>query len=125
MKKLKIKVSFRDNRGLIIDLLEKKKINAITYITQKKGKIRGNHFHKKTIQWNYLINGKVKLYTKKKNSKVKKQILSKGDLVVTSLNEAHAIKATKDSEYMVFTQGPRGGKEYENDTFRLSKPLIK
>ena len=52
-------------------------------------------------------------------------ILSKGDLVETSKNERHAIRAIKDSEFLVFTQGPRGGKEYEKDTFRLSKPLIK
>ena len=125
MKKIKTKINFRDHRGVIIDLLEKEKINAITYITQKKGKIRGNHFHKKTIQWNYLIKGKIKLIAKRKNRKIKITILSKGDLVVTSIKESHAIKALKDSEYLVFTQGPRGGKEYENDTFRLSKPLIK
>ena len=125
MKKIKTKVNFRDHRGVIIDLLEKKKINAITYITQKKGKIRGNHFHNKTIQWNYLIKGKIKLITKKKNRNVKKITLSKGDLVVTTRNESHAIIALKDSEYLVFTQGPRGGKEYENDTFRLVEPLTK
>ena len=125
MKKIKTKVNFRDHRGVIIDLLEKKKINAITYITQKKGKIRGNHFHNKTIQWNYLIKGKIKLIAKRKNRKIKITILSKGDLVVTSIKESHAIKALKDSAYLVFTRGPRGGKEYENDTFRLSKPLIK
>ena len=125
MKKIKIKVNHKDKRGIIIDLLEKKNINAITYITQKKGKIRGNHFHKKTIQWNYLLKGKLKLITKNKNSKEKKIILSKGDLVETSKNESHAIQALKNSEFLVFTQGPRGGKEYENDTFRLRKPLIK
>ena len=125
MKKIITKINFRDNRGIIVDLLEKKKINAITFITQKKGKIRGNHFHKKTIQWNYLIKGKIKLVTQKKNRKIKRITLSKGNLVVTSVKEAHAIIAMKDSEYLVFTQGPRGGKEYENDTFRLLKPLIK
>ena len=125
MKKIKIKINHRDARGVIIDLLEKKKINAITYITQKKGKIRGNHFHKKTIQWNYLIKGKIKVVTKKGNKGMQEMILSRGDLVVTSLNESHAIKAIEYSEYLVFTQGPRGGKEYEKDTFRLSKPLIK
>ena len=125
MKKIKIKINHRDARGVIIDLLEKKKINAITYITQKKGKIRGNHFHKKTIQWNYLIKGKIKVVTKKRNKGMQEMILSRGDLVVTSLNESHAIKAIEYSEYLVFTQGPRGGKEYEKDTFRLSKPLIK
>ena len=50
--------------------------------------------------------------------------LKKGDLVVTDINEAHAIKAVVNSQFLVFTQGPRGGKEYENDTFRLSKKLI-
>ena len=125
MKKIKNKINHQDGRGVIIDLLEKKKINAITYITQLKGKVRGNHFHKKTTQWNYLIRGKIKLVTKKKNRGVKGIILSKGDLAVTSSNESHAIKAIKYSEYLVFTQGPRGGKEYENDTFRLAKPLIK
>ena len=125
MKKIKIKINHRDTRGVIIDLLEKKKINAITYITQKKGKIRGNQFHKKTRQWNYLIKGKIKVVTKKRNKGMQEMILSRGDLVVTSSNESHAIKAIEYSEYLVFTQGPRGGKEYEKDTFRLSKPLIK
>ena len=125
MKKIKIKINHKDSRGVIIDLLEKKKINAITYITQKKGKIRGNHFHKKTIQWNYLIKGKIKIVTKERNRGVQEMILSRGDLVVTSSNESHAIKAIEYSEYLVFTQGPRGGKEYENDTFRLAEPLIR
>ena len=106
MKKIKIKINFKDTRGIIVDLLEKKKINAITYITQNKGKVRGNHFHKKTTQWNYLITGRIKIVTKKKNKSVKQMILSKGDLVVTSSNESHAIKAIKYSEYLVFTQGP-------------------
>ena len=125
MRKIKNKIVHRDERGLIIDLLEKKKINAITFITQKKGKIRGNHFHKKTTQWNYLIKGKIEIVAKKKNKGLKKMILLKGDIVETEKNEKHAIKALKDSEFLVFTQGPRGGKNYERDTFRLLKPLIK
>ena len=124
MKKIKIKINFKDKRGVIKDLLEKKTINAITLITQKRGEVRGNHYHKKTIQWNYLWKGKIELFGKKKNKKQKKIILSEGDLVETSKNESHAIRAVKDSKFLVFTQGPRGGKEYENDTFRLTKPLI-
>ena len=70
MKKIKSKINFKDSRGFIIDLLEKKNINAITFITQKKGKIRGNHFHKNTIQWNYLIKGKLELFTRKNKQKI-------------------------------------------------------
>ena len=43
---------------------------------------------------------------------------------MTDKNEAHAVKALTDSTFLVFTQGPRGGTEYENDTFRLNVPLI-
>ena len=125
MKKIKLKINHKDSRGKISDLLNKKKISSITLITQKKGKIRGNHFHKKTIQWNYLLNGKIALYGKKNNQKLKKIILKKGDLVETTYNEAHAIKALQNSEFLVFTQGPRGGENYENDTFRLKESLIK
>ena len=125
MKKIKRKINFSDNRGFIIDLLEKKNINAITLITQKKDKIRGNHFHKKTIQWNYLIKGKLELLTRKNKQKIIRTLMKEGDLVETSKNESHAIKALKNSEFLVFTQGPRGGKEYENDTFRLKNPIIK
>ena len=66
MRKIKNKIMHRDNRGLIVDLLENKRINSITFITQKKGEVRGNHFHKKTTQWNYLIKGKIELVAKKK-----------------------------------------------------------
>ena len=125
MKKIKKKIMHRDNRGLIIDLLERKKINSITFITQKKGKVRGNHYHKKTIQWNYLVKGKILLIGQKKNRKINKIILSEGDIVETEKNEKHAIKALKDSQFLVFTQGPRGGKDYERDTYRLTKPLVK
>ena len=124
MQKIKLKYNHKDNRGYIKDLLENKKINSITLISQKKGKIRGNHFHKKTIQLNYLLSGKIIIYAKKKGQGIKKKILNKGDLVVTLKNESHAIKALKNSEFLVFTQGPRGGKEYETDTFRLKKPLV-
>ena len=36
----------------------------------------------------------------------------------------HAFLALKKTEILVFTQGPRGGKEYESDTYRI-KSIIK
>ena len=37
--------------------------------------------------------------------------------------EHHAVHALEDSVFMVFTRGPRGGDDYESDTFRLETPL--
>ena len=70
MKKINLKIAFKDRRGKIIDLIENEKINAVTLITIKKGAVRGNHYHKKTWQWNYIISGKMRLVTKIPNKKI-------------------------------------------------------
>ena len=47
MKKIKAKINFKDKRGVISDLIEKEKINAITYISFFKNKVKGNLITKK------------------------------------------------------------------------------
>jgi len=124
MKRYKLSISFKDKRGNIIDLLEKENINAITFITFNKGAIRGNHFHKKTVQWGFVTSGKLLIRSKKPRGKVTQMIIKKGDLFVDEKMESHAIKALQTSEVLFFTRGPRGGKEYESDTFHLKDLLI-
>ena len=123
MNKIKSKINFKDSRGIISDLIEKENINAVTFITLNKNSVRGNHYHKKTIQWNYILSGKV-IFISELNGKKKTLIGNKGELIKLDIKEKHALKGLKKSEFLVFTKGPRGGKEYENDTFRLKKKLI-
>ena len=125
MKKINIRPAVKDKRGVIVDLLEKENINAVTLVSFKKNAVRGNHFHKKTHQWNYLLSGLLRLKAQCPPKPAVSILLKPGDFVLTGPGESHALKALKDSELMVFTKGPRGGKEYETDTFRLKKPLIK
>ena len=115
----------KDDRGEITDLLQREQINAITLITFTKGAVRANHCHKQTVQWNYVISGKIKLVTQMPGDKIVETMLKKGDMAVTRENERHALQGLEDSCLMVFTRGPRGGDEYETDTFRLEEPLIK
>ena len=123
MKKIKRKINFKDKRGIILDLIEKENINAVTYITLNRNSVRGNHYHKKTIQWNYILSGCIKFFSEL-NGKKKILIGKKGDLIKIVIKEKHALKGLKKSEFLVFTKGPRGGKEYENDTFRLKKNIV-
>ena len=124
MIKVKYKISFKDHRGIIIDMIEKEKINAVTLIISEKKSVRGNHYHKKTWQWNYILNGKVKLVHQKINQKKKITFLKKGDFILLGPMEKHAFLGLTKYTMLVFTKGPRGGKEYENDTFRLKKNII-
>ncbi len=123
MKIIKIKESFRDKRGAIKDILYNEPIDHVTVIDSAKGVTRGNHFHKETIQWVYVLGGKLRSLTQREGEKVISKIIELGDLLKTDKYEKHALKALEDSIFIVFTRGPRGGQDYEGDTFRLEKRL--
>ena len=116
-------ISFEDDRGTIKDVLIRQPIDAITIIRSKKGVVRGNHFHKDTTQWVYVQSGQLRSLTQKDNEPVVEQIVNPGDLLVAEPWEKHVLVAIEDSEFFVFTRGPRGGDSYEEDTFRLETPL--
>ncbi|MBT3981969.1 MAG: cupin domain-containing protein [Bacteriovoracaceae bacterium] len=124
MNKINLVPAHTDDRGVITDLLENKNINAVTVISFETDAVRANHYHKETTQWNYIISGKVKHVAKMLDGEPVEIVMEKGDFVETVPNEYHAFKALEKSEMIVFTQGPRGGKEYESDTYRLDEKLI-
>ena len=60
------------------------------------------------------------------NEKSRSRFLSAinpGDVAFTSPNERHALVGVTNCTCLVFTRGPRGGKNYESDTIRLKKPI--
>ena len=93
-------------------------------MTFKKGAVRGNHFHKETTQWNYVVSGSIKLVTQSPGGEVVESTMRPGDLAATLPNVRHTLVGLEDAVVFVFTKGPRGGKEYESDTFRLETPLV-
>jgi dTDP-4-dehydrorhamnose 3,5-epimerase len=132
MKKTKTKVNFKDHRGEIRDILSHAAVDAVTIITCTPGAIRGNHFHKKTDQYDYILSGKFSCATKnmkakngKMNAKIKRTTLKAGDVAFHPAWEAHAFKAEGNAVFISLTKGPRNGKDYEKDVYRLEKPLIK
>ncbi len=124
MKVIKTEINHQDERGAIIDLLENENINAITFISFTKDAVRANHYHKLTTQWNYVTKGSIKLVTQMGDEPKQEIVLTKGDLAVTVPMEKHALVGMEEAEMLVFTAGPRGGKGYESDTFRLDNPLV-
>ncbi|MBF0133678.1 MAG: hypothetical protein HQL75_13965 [Magnetococcales bacterium] len=117
------KLSFEDHRGFIKDILFNESLDAVTIIESKKGVVRGNHFHKETVQWVYLHAGCLKSLTQFPDGPVEKRILLPGQLLRTDPMECHALEALEDSLFYVLTRGPRGGMDYEKDTYRLDVPL--
>jgi dTDP-4-dehydrorhamnose 3,5-epimerase-like enzyme len=129
MKK-KLKDNFKDKRGRIVDIFTNQPKDHCTLVTFNKKAIRGNHFHKRSTQYDFIISGKLKMMTAKVDKKgkivgkVKKEIISQNMLIEHKPYYAHAFKALKQSKMLALVNGTRGGKDYEKDTFRLKDKLI-
>jgi len=120
------KINFKDNRGTICDIFTGSPKDHATVIFSKKGSVRGNHYHKKSTQYTFVISGQLTMLSQKiDQKKVYKHILKQNDLMIHTPLEAHTLIADKDTIFLAFVDGLRGGKNYEKDTFRLEKPLSK
>lgn len=108
---------FKDERGEIEDLFDE--IDSVTKIRTVEGAVRGNHLHKETTQWTYLVSGCLIMYHGDTHS-----VLNPGVTEETPPGQPHAWLALEESVCLVFTKGPRSGEDYESDTYRLEKPLV-
>ena len=132
MKKVKIKIAHKDKRGDISDILYKTPIEHVAVINStKKGILRGDHYHKHTVQAIYMSKGSLRYYYKEYNKKTKKWgkvksvVVKEGEMVTTPAYEIHALEILENNQqFFVFTQGKRGGEDYESDTFRVKPSLI-
>ena len=111
-----------DDRGSIVDLFYNEDINHVATVTSEPNAIRGNHYHKETTQHMLMTKGSLEYWYKPVGSNETAQMIvaSEGDLVSTGPNEIHALRiGPEGNEFVVFSQGIRGGKDYESDTFRV------
>ena len=124
--KTKLPEKIEDERGYIQDLVTNQKLDAITIITMRKGSQRGNHYHKLTTQWTYVLSGSVKLASSEVGSeKIDSEILMAGELAISVPLVSHGLLALDDSEILIITKGPRAGFDYETDTYRLKESLFR
>lgn len=116
--------AFEDARGSIADILEDEIVEHVSIITTAPGCVRGNHLHRETHQWVYIVSGALRYATRRDDDAIESGIVRAGDVLATGPMEAHAVEAIEETTMVVMTRGPRGGREYESDTFRLDAPLI-
>ncbi len=122
----KLKPVFEDKRGKIFDLVEDP-ISHIGFITFKKGAMRGNHYHKQSTQYTFVLSGKIELYTKdarKKNARAVKTIMTPGYLAVIPPHIIHTYRAVTPSSMIDCTTVTRVKKSYEEDTVRIDGALM-
>ncbi len=124
MPRLFREISQSDERGWIRDLVVGDGY-ALTEIFTKRNAVRGNHLHRRTIQWTKVIKGALLVAEKGLGDELPTEsVLRAGDFFVDPPAMAHAWRALEDTTVLVFTRGPRSGDQYESDTERLAEPML-
>ena len=117
----KIKAAFTDHRGSISDVFYKAAINHVGVIESVAGVIRGNHYHKETTQHTLVTRGGLRYYWQPadKSEALQSCIVFEGEMVTSGPNEIHAMYMFTPCQMIVFSEGVRGGQDYESDTYRV------
>ncbi|MDC0456638.1 hypothetical protein OAM56_01835 [Alphaproteobacteria bacterium] len=113
---------FEDDRGKIVDVFYKANLDHVAFISSNPDAERGNHYHKETTQHMLITKGSLEYWYKNVDDPNPAKIfLAKiGDLISTPPYEIHFLKITEEgNDFIVFSEGERGGKDYESDTYRV------
>lgn len=114
--------NFTDDRGTITDIFHLVDMNSACLITNTPGAVRANHYHKQTTQFTYILSGSLDYYSKPVDSAEPANVITAGagDFIISEPNEIHAWRTGPEGCTLIaFARGPRGGEDYENDTFRV------
>jgi len=114
--------SFADDRGTITDIFYMANMNHGCIITNQPGAVRGNHYHKLTTQYTYILSGRLTYYSKSIGGDQSTDVFTAiaGDMIISEPLEIHAMKSGPDGcTFIAFAEGPRGGADYESDTYRV------
>ena len=89
--------------------------------------LAGGWLHKETIQHMYMAQGSLRYYYRNLDedpSETKSIVVNEGELVSTPLLEIHSLEILEPNIFIVFSEGVRGGMDYEADTFRVKPTLF-
>lgn len=131
--------SNNDKRGFFREIFKVKqlkynnKLKQISHSFIKKNVLKGWHFHKKQIQWNYLLEGKIRLFLLDNRIKSKTYLSIKSFILDSKKNNfvycippnvGHAYLTIADVNHMIY-----GTSDYYNpqEEFKLpfNKDLLK
>ena len=113
--------NFKDKRGWLKKIIDGNFSSCIE-IYSKKGTIRANHYHKKDKHFIYIISGEILYFYKnrKKNSKIKFNLMKKNDLFFTPAMQEHMAYFTKNTHFLAFSTRKRTKFDYEKDLIRVN-----
>jgi dTDP-4-dehydrorhamnose 3,5-epimerase-like enzyme len=91
-----------DKRGTFIEVLNGGRWESVIYGKMKRGSVLGNHYHKKTRIFFYLLKGNTTVdIVHVRTGRRKHAVLREHQGIMLEVNESHAIRFIKRSEFMM------------------------
>ena len=82
-------------------------LRYIAWAELRQGKIRGNHYHHRKLEWLYLIEGEVELIVEDRETKAREVVmLVTGDLAVIETGIAHALRPLRSGQCLEYSPQP-------------------
>jgi dTDP-4-dehydrorhamnose reductase len=92
---------FKDPRGIFWGIMQNKKFEEINYIESKKGAKRGDHYHKKTEEAFFIIEGRIRIRLYDLKTKSEKEFeVGRGDVFFIKPNIVHTFHIIEDSKWI-------------------------
>ncbi|MBO4401971.1 MAG: dTDP-4-dehydrorhamnose 3,5-epimerase family protein [Selenomonadaceae bacterium] len=102
MKILEHYMSFADGRGQILGIIQQGNWQEMNYITTRAGVVRGNHYHEKTVELVFIVEGRIKLSVRdvrKSEPSATFEFMS-GDAFIIEPYENHIVETQVDSAWI-------------------------
>jgi len=123
VRKLKV---FSDERGDFFEFLRREHVDLsdfgqIYMTTAYPGKVKGNHYHRRKVEWFCVIRGEGKLVLKDKNTGEQKIInMNEGSKIVVKIpaNILHAIKNVGQDTLYLLAYISEPYNEVDPDTYK-------
>jgi dTDP-4-dehydrorhamnose 3,5-epimerase len=123
--------TFGDKRGSLKKLLmksklkEDEKIEEIYVLFSNQGSVRGNHYHKETLEYFSVISGKVRVALKNLDTGAFEEIIMSANNNVILKVPPYVVHAFKNEEEEPFIMLAISSKEYnKNDTDTFPMTII-
>ena len=101
-----------DGRGKVVGIFQGHKWEEINYVESSKGSFRGNHYHKKTIEGFFIIDGKIKVTLRDIINHSKRTFIAKkGDIFIINPNTLHTFEVLENSKWINMLSRPLDGQK--------------
>ena len=111
MKIIKPYFQSEDARGGILGIGQFDWMKEINYIESRAGSKRGGHYHKKTTELFFIMEGEIKVVIQPLNAASAQEIIvSKGDIFILDPLEVHTFHVLKDAKWINVLSNPMNKK---------------